>query len=125
MNLGWLLLVPCLGLTEASCCLFDRTEEVVKHESRPPIHMEKQLGWAHKLHGAESLGISKMDQKMLTRLMESQIWHQLVNSVGEGLRKGTMASAHLDARHFSSSLYATGAFQAAPLVLELRGSETG
>ena len=58
--------------------------------------------------------------------MESQIRHQLANSVGEGLRKGTMASAHLDARHCSSSLYATGAFQAAAtLVLELRGSETG
>ena len=47
---------------------------------------------------------------------------------GGGFRKGTMASACLsvwekessssclDARHFSSSLYATGAFQAATLV---------
>ena len=24
LNLGWLLLMPGLGLTEASCCLFDR-----------------------------------------------------------------------------------------------------
>ena len=32
--------------------------------------------------------------------------------------------SHLDARHFSSSLHATGAFQAATLVLELRGSES-
>ena len=31
--------------------------------------------------------------------------------------------SHLDARHFSSSLCATGAFQAAILVLELRGSD--
>ena len=30
----------------------------------------------------------------------------------------------LYARHFSSSLYATGAFQTATLVLELRGSES-
>ena len=32
-------------------------------------------------------------------------------------------SSHLDTRPFSSSLYATGAFQAATLVLELRGIE--
>ena len=62
---------------------------------------------------------------------------QLCDSVGGGLRKGTMAIAHLfvwekavpyphshlDTRPFSSSLYATGAFQAATLVLELRGIE--
>ena len=74
--------------------------------------------------GAESLGISKSGQTVLARMMESQIWHQLANSVGEGLRKGTMASAHRDARHFSFSLYATGAFQAATPMLELRGSES-
>ena len=45
-------------------------------------------------------------------------------SVWGGFRKGTVASAHLDARHFSFSLYATGAFQAATLLLELRGSES-
>ena len=33
-------------------------------------------------------------------------------------------SSYLDARHFSSSLYVTGTFQAATLVLELRGSES-
>ena len=37
--------------------------------------MEKQLGWAYKLGGAESLGISKVGQTVLARLMESQIWH--------------------------------------------------
>ena len=42
---------------------------------------------------------------------------------GGGFRKGTMASAHLDARHVSFSLYATGAFRTAILVLELRGGE--
>ena len=86
--------------------------------------MEKHLGWAHKLGGVESLGISRAGQTVLARLMESQIWHQLAVSVGGRFRKGTMASAQLDARHFSSSLYATGAFQAAALVQELRGSES-
>ena len=61
---------------------------------------------------------------------------QLCGSVRGGLRRGTMASAHLmsgrklsprsclDGKHFHSSLYAIGAFQAATLVLELRGSES-
>ena len=35
----------------------------------------------------ESLGISKVCQTMLAWLMESQIWHQLAGSVGEGLEK--------------------------------------
>ena len=76
---------------------------------------------------------------MLARLMESQIWHLHASSMavlGGGFRKGTMASAclsarekavpssYLDARHFSSSLYATGAFQVATLMLELRGSKS-
>ena len=53
--------------------------------------MEKQVGWAHKLGGVQSLGISKADQTVLARLMESQILHQLASSVallGEGLEKG-------------------------------------
>ena len=83
--------------------------------------MEKQLGRACKLGGAESLGIFKAGLRVLARLMESQIWHQLASSLGEGSSKRTMVSAHLDARHFSFSLYTTGAFQAATLVLELRG----
>ena len=107
MNLIWLL----LGLSEASCCLFERIWEGVKCELRPAIHMEKGLG------KAESLGISKAGQTVLARLMESQLWHQLASFVGAGFRKGTMASARLDARCFSSSLYAIGAFQAATLVL--------
>ena len=98
----------------------------MKHEPRPAVHMEKQLGWAHMLGEVESLGISKAGQTVLSRLMESQIWCQLAGSVwgGGGFRKGTMASTCLDARHFSLSLYTTGAFQAATLVLELRGSES-
>ena len=77
----------------------------------------------------------------------SQIWHPPASSVAlweEGSEKGQgplpaflsgrklSPSSHLDVRHFSSSLYATGtfpaaatgAFQAATLVLELRGSES-
>ena len=65
-----------------------------------------------------------MGQTVLARLKESQIWHQLACSVGGGFRKGTMASALFDARHFSFVHYATGAFQAATLVLELRGSKS-
>ena len=96
----------------------------MQYKPRPAIHMEKQLGWAFWLSGVESLGISKVSQTVLARLMESLIWHQLASCVGGGFRKGTMASVHFDARHFSSSLCATGAFQAATLVLELRGSES-
>ena len=76
----------------------------MQHEPRPAIHMGKQLESAHKLAGAESLGISKAGQTALPRLMESQIWHQLAGSVRGGFRKGTMACAHLDARHFRFSL---------------------
>ena len=96
----------------------------MEHEPRPTIHMVKQLGWAHKLCGAKSVEISKVGQTVLARLIESQIWHQLSGSVRGGFSKGTMASARPDARHFSSSLCATGAFQAATPVLELRGSES-
>ena len=110
VNLGWLLLVLGLGLTEASCCLFERA-----------IHMEKQHGLACKLVGVEPLGISKVGQTLLARMMES---HQLASSVGRGFRKRTMASACLDAKHFSFSPYATGAFHTATSVLELRGSES-
>ena len=61
---------------------------------------------------------------MLAKLMEFQIRYQLSGSVGRALRKGTMASAHLDARHFSFSLYTTGTFQAAALFLEVRRSQS-
>ena len=102
MNLGWLLLVAGLGLTETSCCLFERFMEVVKHEVRPAIYMEKQLGWAGKLGGTESQGFSRVGQTPW--LMESQIWHQFASSVGVEFRKGAKASAFLDPRHFSSFL---------------------
>ena len=38
--------------------------------------MEKQLGWACKSGGGESLGTSKACQTVLAMLMEPQIWHQ-------------------------------------------------
>ena len=95
----------------------------MNHEPRPAIHMEKQLGWASKLGGVESLGSSKAGQTVLARWMGSQMW-QLTGFCGGGFRKGTMASAHLDARHFSLPLPASGALQVATPVLELRGSES-
>ena len=39
VNLGWLLLMP--GLGPLSSCLFDRIWEIVKHDPRPDIHIEK------------------------------------------------------------------------------------
>ena len=86
--------------------------------------MEKQLGWACKLGEVEPLWISKVGHTVLAKLMESQIWYQFTGSVGGGLSQGTMASAHPNARHFSLSLYTTGALQAATPLLELRGSES-
>ena len=77
--------------------------------------------------GRSLWGLSKEGQAVLARLVESQIWHELAVSVAlwvRQFRKGTKALAHLDARHFSSSLYNTAAFQAAIPVLELRGSES-
>ena len=70
----------------------------MKHEPRPTVHMEMQLGWAHKLGEAESLGISMEGQTVLCKFMQSPIMHLLAvsGSVAGGFRKGTIASAHLD-----------------------------
>ena len=96
----------------------------MQYEPRPAIYMEKHLVWAYKLDGAESLRISKVGHTVLARLMESQIRHQLAGSVWAGFRKGTMASAHPDARHFRFSMCTTGAFQSAISELELRRSRS-
>ena len=103
------------------------------------IHVEMQLEWAQKLGGTESLGISRVGHIRLTRLMGSQLWHPPAGSAalwGKGSEKGQWplpaflsgrklsSSSHLDARYFSSSLYATGAFQGAAPVLEPRESES-
>ena len=86
----------------------------------------KQLGWARELGGAESLGIStgsnSVSQVDGVSDMAPACW--LRGSAGGGPRKRTMASALFDARPFRSSLYVTGALQAALLALELRGSES-
>ena len=93
------LLVPGLGLIEASCCLFARIEEVVKHEPRSAIHMEKQLGWAHKLDGRSLWGsprwvsVRQVDGILAVAPVCWLCW--------ERARKGAMASAHPDARYLS------------------------
>ena len=74
--------------------------------------------------GTESLGISKEGQTVSARLKEFHIWHQLVSCLAVGFRKGTMAPVLLDARYFSFSHYAAGAFQDTTPVLELRSSES-
>ena len=100
------------------------------------MYMEKSLGWACKLGGTESQGISRAGQTVVARLMESQIWHQPASSValwGEGSEKGQWPlPAFLSERKLSPSscldtivsFYATGAFQAATPVLEVRGIES-
>ena len=89
------------------------------------MHMEKQLGWAHKLGGTESLWIWLV-LAVSARLVESQMWHQPDGSVAPPFLSGRQLypSSCLDVRHFSSSPYATGALQSATLVLELRGRES-
>ena len=124
MNLDWLLLVLGLAVTEASCCLFNRIYEVVKQEPRPAIHMEKKLGWAGKLGAVESPAVSKAGSNSVSHVDGVSGMAQLVSSVGGRFSKGIMAFAHLDARHFSFSLYTTGALQADTLVLEHRESES-
>ena len=49
---------------------------------------KKQLGWACKLGGEESLGISKVGQTVLVRLMESLMWYLLPALWGENIEKG-------------------------------------
>ena len=108
----------------------------MKHDPRSPIHAEKQLGWAPELGGAEPLGISRVRQTVLALSMEYQIRHPPTSSVALGSEEGQwllptflsgrklFPSSCLDARHFGFPQHATGAFQAATPVLELRGSES-
>ena len=92
MNLGWLLLVLGLEVSEASCCLLERVRKLCS------MSQDQLFTWKSSSGGAESLGISQVRKTVLARLRESQIWHQVANSVGGGFRKEIMASAHLDAR---------------------------
>ena len=93
----------------------------MKQEPRSVICIEKQLGWACKLHGAESWDLQGRSNSV-SQVDGVSDMAPACCLCGGGFAKGTTASAHLDARHFSSSLYTTGAFQAATLVVELRGS---
>ena len=87
------------------------------------MSQDQPFMWKRSLGGIESLGISRVGQTVLARLMESQI----ANSValrGEGSEKGQWPaflsgrrlspSSHLDNRHFTFSLFAIGAFQLLP-----------
>ena len=78
------------------------------------------LGGAESLQifGGRANSVSQMDG---VSDMAPACW--LCGSVVGGFRKGAMASALLNARHFISFPYATGTFQAGLLVLELKGSE--
>ena len=72
--------------------------------------MEKQVGWAHNLGRVEHLWISKLGHTHLVNQVDGvsdmapAYW-----LCGGELNKGTTASACPDARHFSFSLYTTGA----------------
>ena len=89
------------------------------------------VGWSLRVSPGQGKYVSQVDG-----VSDMAPTCQLYGSVGKCLIKGTMASAcpfsrrklspsfWLDTRHFSSSPYATGAFQAATLVLKLRGSES-
>ena len=113
----------------------------MQHDLRLAIHIGKHLGVGVvcKFGGTESLGISRAGQTVLAMLMELQIWHLPASCLalwGEGSEKGkwplpTFLSGRklslrscLDARHFGSSPYATGTFQAATPMQEFRGSES-
>ena len=93
----------------------------MKHEPRPAIHREKQLGWG-RVSGDLQGGSKSVSQIDGVSNMASACC--LCGSMEGGFRKGIMVTAHLDASHFSLSQYATGALQTATLVLELRGSKS-
>ena len=87
--------------------------------------MEKQLGWTHKLGGAEPLLISMVGHTVLARLMESQIWQQPTSSVGGGLKKKQWPLlALMPDTSVSPCIPLTGALQVVTPVLELIVSES-
>ena len=124
MNLSWLRL--CLtwghivrgtgwgswGLPEASCCVFERILEVVKHEPKPVIHMEKLLLTAASWVGWNPRG-SLGQSRVLARFMESQMLYLSTSSVALPAflsERKLSPSSCPEAKHFISFLYATGAF---------------
>ena len=97
----------------------------MKQEPKPATH-GKAIVNSCRLGGTEPQGICRAGQNSVSQgdgVSSVAPACQLCGSVGGGFRNRTMASDYLDARYFSSSLYATGVFQAATPVLELRGSE--
>ena len=102
----------------------------MKHEPRQAIYIEKPqltawvgwyVGW-DRISGDLQGGTNSVSQVDGVSDMAPACW--LCESVEGGFRNGTMASAGLDARNFSFFLYSTDAFQAATMVLVLRGSES-
>ena len=53
----------------------------------------KQIGWAQKLGGEVSQGITRVEQTVIAKSMESQIWYPPAGSMWGRLRKGTTSSA--------------------------------
>ena len=84
----------------------------MKLEPRPAVHMEKQLRWACKLGGVESLKISKGRSNSVSQVDGVS---DMAPSCGFCWLR---ASAHLDAGVLSFSPYAIGAFQATTPVLQ-------
>ena len=85
----------------------------MKHGPRPAFRIEKQLGGL--IVGWDGVsGNLEGGSYCISQLMESQIWHQFTGSMRGRFSKGIMASAHLDARHFSFSLYITGVLSCYP-----------
>ena len=74
--------------------------------------------------GLESQGIPRVGQTVLGQVDGVSDLALITGSVGGGFRKEMMSSARIDARQFSFSLYGPGAFQAAALLLEFRGSDS-
>ena len=98
----------------------------MQHEPRPIIHLEKQLGWIHKLGGAVSGDLQGRSNSVIQidRVSDMAPACRFCGSAVGRLRKGTMASASPNVRYFSLSQHATGALQAATPGLEVRGSES-
>ena len=100
--------------------------ESCEAQAKTSLHMEKQLGWAYKLGGAESLGISQVGQTVSARLMESQMGHQPARSVALPAFLWEEAVPQLSPwcqnRHLLPACpwYLSSCFP----VLELRGSES-
>ena len=67
----------------------------MQHEPRPAIHMEKQLGWAHKLGGMKPLGVSRVGLSQVDGISDMAPACWLCGFVGGEFRKVTMASALL------------------------------